>query len=76
MFGTNSDRFYETLSHTAIRGCVTNAAAFAFQIANYKILLSIRVGQYLGVAVLIKGKFCAITDTIISRTFFSGLAYI
>lgn len=62
VFGANFDRFYETSSHLVIRGCVTNATAFAFQIVNYKVLLSIRVGRYLGVAVLIKGKSFGFED--------------
>lgn len=62
VFGAKFDRFDEDPSHTAIRGCVTNATAFALQIVNYKVLLSIPVGRYLGVAVLVKGKFQTITQ--------------
>lgn len=62
VFGAKFDPFYEDPSHMVIRGCIANATAFALQIVNYKVLLSIRVGHYLGVAVLVKGKFQPITQ--------------
>lgn len=52
-----------TSSQTIICGCATSAVALALQIVNYKVLFSIRIGYYLGVAVLIKGKFYSIIQT-------------
>ncbi|KAL1877876.1 hypothetical protein Daus18300_002229 [Diaporthe australafricana] len=57
VFGYEFGGFREDpYSQTIIRGCVTSAAAFILQIVNYKALFSIRIGHYLGMAVLIKGK--------------------
>lgn len=57
VYGIRFSKFVQTSdTHTVISGCVTSAAALIMQIVNYKALLSTRVGHYLGVAVLIKGK--------------------
>lgn len=58
IFGTSFDRFGENRGHTISSGCVTSAIFLVIQIVNYKTLFSIRIGYYLGAAVLIKGKFC------------------
>lgn len=56
VFGTGFDPFYAGSSHTIIRGCAASAAALAIQIVNYRVLFSIRLGRYLAMAVLIRGK--------------------
>ncbi|KAG6353414.1 hypothetical protein INS49_005595 [Diaporthe citri] len=66
VFGTTFDGFHEGSSHTIIRGCVTNAAALVVQVVNYKALFSIRLGRYLGIAVLVQGKFYSIAGLVSS----------
>lgn len=57
VYGVEFDGFVQGAPNTIVRGCVTSVAALVIQILNYKILFSIRVGRYLAVAVLVKGKF-------------------
>lgn len=58
VFGSEFGSFYTSyFSHTIIRGIVASATALIIQIVNYKALFSIRLGHYLGMAVMVKGKF-------------------
>lgn len=74
VYGLEFDRFVQNAPNTIVRGCVASATALVIQILNYKVLFRIRVGKYLAVAVLIKGKFYNTTNLLGSSPFLAKVS--